>query len=140
MKIRMIDRRWRCSGAFLLAALPLLTVVGPSEADPAAGLAGSWAGGGWVAFAGGNKEKARCHAHYAGSGGSYTVSATCATVSGKATQTANVHKVSGSSYKGSFFNSDYNVRGTIRVIVHGETQSVSLAGDGASAQLSLSRR
>ncbi|MFA5900764.1 MAG: hypothetical protein WC829_16815 [Hyphomicrobium sp.] len=140
MNITNIRRVARRSGMLALAALPVIAMVGPSEAEPAAGLAGSWSGSGWVSFSNGNKERARCRAHYSGSGGSYTVSATCATASGKATQTARVYKVGGSSYKGSFFNSDYNVRGTIRVNVHGKSQSVSLSGDGASAQLSLSRR
>lgn len=128
------------SGMLVLAAFPLAAIVGPSEAETAQGLTGSWSGGGWVSFANGNKEKARCRASYSGGGGSYTVSATCATASGKASQTAKVYKVSGTSYKGSFFNSEYNVRGTIRVNVHGKSQSVSLSGDGTSAQLNLSRR
>ena len=140
MNIELINRLARHAGMLAVAALPVLVVVGPSEAEPMAGLAGSWSGGGWVSFSNGNKERARCHAHYSGGGGSYTVSATCATASGKASQTAHLYKVSGDSYKGSFFNSDYNVRGTIRVNVHGNSQSVSLAGDGASAQLNLSRR
>jgi hypothetical protein len=140
MKIAKINTFARRSGLFAVAALPVLAFVGPSEAEPAASLSGSWSGGGWVSFSNGNKEKARCHAQYSGSGGSYSVTATCATASGKASQTAKVYKVGGSSYKGSFFNSDFNVRGSIRVNVHGNSQSVSLSGDGASAQLSLSRR
>ena len=55
-------------------------------------------------------------------------------------RSATVYKTGGNSYKGSFVNSQYNVRGSIRVVVHGKSQSVSLSGDGASAQLSLSRR
>lgn len=93
-----------------------------------------------MSFASGSKEKARCHAQYTGGGGSYNVSATCATSSGKASQTATIYKVTGSAYRGSFVNSEYNVHGSIRVVVHGNSQSVSLSGDGASAQLSLSRR
>jgi hypothetical protein len=139
MKTQMINRLARSAGILSLAVLPVVGVIGPSEAEPG-GLAGSWSGGGWVSFASGSKEKARCHARYTGGGGSYTVSATCATASGKASQTATVYKVTGSRYRGSFFNSEYNVRGTIRVVLHGKSQSVSLSGDGASAQLSLSRR
>lgn len=140
MNIETVYRVARRSGLLTLAALPVLAVVGPSEAEPAASLAGSWSGSGWVSFSNGNKEKARCRASYSGSGGAYTITATCATASGKASQTAKVYKVSGTSYKGSFFNSEYNVRGSIRVNVSGNSQSVSLSGDGASAQLSLSRR
>jgi hypothetical protein len=139
MNMQIFHSLARRAGMLSLAALPVIGIVGPSEAEPG-GLAGSWSGGGWVSFASGSKEKARCHARYTGGGDTYTLSATCATASGKASQTATVYKVSGSRYRGSFVNSQYNVRGSIRVVVHGKSQSVSLSGDGASAQLSLSRR
>jgi hypothetical protein len=115
------------------------TIAAPSVAD--AGLSGSWSGGGWVSFSTGTKEKARCRATYSRAGKkSYTVHATCATSSGKASQTATVYQVTASRYRGSFFNADYNVRGVIRVVVSGGSQKISLAGDGASASLSLTRR
>jgi hypothetical protein len=139
MNMQILHNLARRAGMLSLAALPVIGIVGPSEAEPG-GLAGSWSGGGWVSFASGSKEKARCHARYTGGGDTYTLSATCATASGKASQTATVYKVSGSRYRGSFVNSQYNIRGSIRVVVHGKSQSVSLSGDGASAQLSLSRR
>jgi hypothetical protein len=140
MNMQILNRLARRAGMLSLAALPVAGFIGPSAAEPAVSLAGSWSGGGWVSFASGSKEKARCHAHYSGGGDTYTVSATCATASGKASQTATVYKVSGGRYRGSFVNSQYNVRGSIRVVVHGKSQSVSLSGDGASAQLNLSRR
>jgi len=139
MNMQLFHCLARRAGMLSLAALPVIGIVGPSEAEPG-GLAGSWSGGGWVSFASGSKEKARCHAHYSGGGGSYTVTATCATASGKASQTATVYKVSGTAYRGSFVNSQYNIHGSIRVVVHGKSQSVSLSGDGTAAQLSLSRR
>ena len=139
MNTQIFHRLARHAAMLSIAALPVLGFVGPSTAEPG-GLTGSWSGGGWVSFSSGAKEKARCHARYSGSGGSYSVTATCATASGKASQTATVYKTGGNSYKGSFVNSQYNIRGSIRVVVHGKSQSVSLSGDGASAQLSLSRR
>jgi hypothetical protein len=139
MNMQIFNRLARSAAILSIAALPVVGFIGPSEAEPG-GLSGSWSGGGWVSFASGSKERARCHARYSGGGGSYTVSATCATASGKASQTATVYKVGGSSYKGSFVNSEYNVRGSIRVVVRGNSQSVSLSGDGTSAQLNLSRR
>jgi hypothetical protein len=136
----MPRRRWAQLFALVpLAALASMGAVVPSAADP--GLAGSWSGGGWVSFSTGNKEKARCRATYSkASSKSYTLIATCATSSGKASQTATVYQVSGGRYRGSFYNTEYNVRGTIRVVVSGSSQQVSLAGDGASASLSLTRR
>jgi len=119
----------------LAASAPII----PIHAAPAS-LAGSWSGGGWVSFASGKKERARCHAHYGRqSETSYTLSATCATASGKASQAATLHKVGASSYSGGFHNSEYNVSGSIYVAVHGNSQSVRLSGSGASASLSLSR-
>jgi hypothetical protein len=123
-----------------LAALLVSVSFVPGEADPG-GLAGSWSGGGWVSFSSGTKEKARCRARYSRtSATSYSVHATCATKSGKATQTATVYKVTNSRYRGSFYNTEYNVRGTIRVVVSGSSQDVSLSGEGASASLHLSKR
>jgi hypothetical protein len=133
---------------FALIPLAALTIAaccyaGSSKADPGAGsgLSGSWSGGGWVMFSTGNREKASCRASYRQQGGdSYSLQATCATSSGKASQTATVYKVSANRYRGSFYNSDYNVRGTIRVAVNGSSQSVDLSGEGASASLSLHKR
>jgi len=134
------SRRWVRRLAFLpITALAITGAVAKTTPDSGS-LAGSWSGGGWVSFSTGNKERARCHANYSRAGGdSYSLSATCATGSGKASQTATVYKVSEGRYRGSFFNSDFNVHGTIRVAVHGSTQDVGLSGDGASAALSLSR-
>jgi hypothetical protein len=129
-------RKWaRRSALVPLALLTIAGAIGPSTAHIPL-----QERGGWVSCASGAKERARCHARYSGSGGTYELSATCATSSGKASQTATVYKVTSSAYRGSFYNSDYNVHGTIRVVVHGSSQSVSLSGDGASASLSLSRR
>jgi hypothetical protein len=138
----LAPRKWMQRFALVpLAVLVTSGAVAPSVADPGRSLAGSWSGGGWVSFSTGTKEKARCRATYSRAGkNSYNLHATCATSSGKASQTATVHQVTASRYRGSFYNSDYNVRGTIRVVVSGSSQKVSLSGDGASASLSLRRR
>ncbi len=143
----MFTQNFRSSGSILrIAAVTMLvaSVTANSvsgKSDPGASLAGSWSGGGWVSFASGNKEKARCHAHYSRAGGSsYELSATCATTSGKASQTAIVHQAGANSFSGSFHNAEYNVSGTIHIALHGNSQSVTLHGDSASGSLVLSRR
>jgi hypothetical protein len=111
----------------------------PSAAQPA-GLEGSWSGGGVVSFASGGRERARCRARYSRrSNTTYALTATCATPSGRATQTASVRNVGGNSYQGSFYNSEYNVSGSIHVVVRGNSQSVQLTSDAGSASLQLSR-
>jgi hypothetical protein len=105
-----------------------------------AGLEGSWRGGGSVAFGSGQRERAQCRAQYRRSSAtSYTLTATCATASGRATQTAVVRQVGGNSYQGTFHNSEYNVSGTIFVTVAGNWQSVRLTGEAGSASLELRR-
>ena len=64
--------------------LGLLLITGLAASDrvlaQSAALEGSWRGGGSVAFASGQRERADCRAHYQrASGTSYTVTATCAT-------------------------------------------------------------
>ena len=143
----MFTQKFRSSGSVLrIAAVTTLVAWGTanpvsSKSDSGASLAGSWSGGGWVSFASGKKERARCHAHYSRAGGSsYELSATCATASGKASQTAIVHQTGANSFSGSFHNAEYNVSGTIHIALHGNSQSVTLHGDSASGSLVLSRR
>jgi len=124
-------------------ATPLL-FAGPAAPDLAigqtAGLEGSWRGGGSVAFGSGQRERAQCRAQYRRSSAtSYTLTATCATASGRATQTATVRRVGGNSYQGTFHNSEYDVSGTIFITVAGNRQSVRLTGDAGSASLELHR-
>ena len=115
----------------------------PAKAAPAKeerGLEGSWSGGGSVSFATGSREQARCRAHYSrASKNSYRLNATCATASGKAAQTATVHKVGENKYSGNFHNPDYDISGTISVIVNGNSQSVRLTSSSGWAVIRLSR-
>jgi hypothetical protein len=153
------DTRCRSSMARWLAiamvgSLGIYGLAGPSRAQAPAkaapakeppakevrGLEGSWSGSGSVSFATGGKEQARCRAHYRrASKDSYRVQATCATPSGKADQTATVHKVGENRYQGNFHNSDYDITGVIIVVVNGNSQSVRLTSSGGSAHFKLSR-
>jgi hypothetical protein len=106
----------------------------------AADLTGSWRGGGSVTLALGATEQARCRALFRRAGeNSYTVDATCATPSGRAAQTATVHRVSENRYTGSFYNSEYSISGTIHIVVRGGAQTVRLVSDSASAVINLTR-
>jgi hypothetical protein len=110
------------------------------EAKEGRGLEGSWSGGGSVQFATGGAEQARCKAHYSrASKDSYRLRATCATPSGKANQTATVHKVGENRYRGNFHNPDYDITGTIFVVVSGNSQNVRLTSSSGSAIFRLSR-
>ena len=125
--------------AALAAFVGALRTAGPSLAQPAS-LEGSWSGGGVVSLASGARERARCRAHYSRrSSTTYALTATCAMPSGRATQNASVRQVGGNSYQGSFYNSEYNVSGTIHVVVRGNSQSVHLSSGAGSASLQLGR-
>jgi hypothetical protein len=113
----------------------------PAKAAPAeVGLEGSWSGGGSVVFAGGSREKARCRAYYQrASKDRYRLQATCATASGKANQVAVVRRVGDNKYSGTFHNPDFDISGTIFVIVNGNKQNVRLTSSSGWALLHLSR-
>jgi hypothetical protein len=134
-----LEGRRRNGSTALAAALLIggLTFGGPAMAQS---LEGSWSGGGSVAFASGQQERAKCNAHYRrASGNAYVVTATCATPSGRATQTATLRQVGGNTYRGQFHNSEFNVSGTISVTVGGNRQSVRLMSGSGSASLELRR-
>jgi hypothetical protein len=127
------------AGALVGSVILLGGLVAPAQAQ-SGGLDGSWRGGGSVAFGGGGSERAQCRAQFRrSSASSYTVTATCATASGRATQTATVRRVGGNSYQGTFHNSEYNTSGTIFITVAGNRQSVRLTGEAGSASLELRR-
>jgi len=144
---RRSSPRWVGKGAAfaLVAALGFVGLPHAGNAQTGkktsvAGLEGSWSGGGSVTFASGAREQARCRAHYRRAGtSSYTVSATCATASGRAAQTATVRQVGENRYSGSFYNSEYSISGVMHVVVRGAIQTVRLLSDSGSAVINLSR-
>ena len=121
------------------AALPLSLLATPQARSESATLAGNWIGNGIVAYATGERERARCQASYSGGSSTISVNATCATPSGSISQFARLRKTGANSYAGTFFNTQYNTSGSIHVVVHGNTQSVSIASGSGSASLSLRR-
>lgn len=128
---------------FATLALIGLPHTGNAQATKKASVAsleGSWSGGGSVSFASGAKEQARCRAHYRSAGtSSYTMNATCATASGRASQIATVRQVGENRYSGSFYNSEYSISGVIHIVVRGASQTVRLLSESGSAVINLSR-
>lgn len=129
--------------AVALAAAAVLFALMPGQATAERGrrsLAGSWSGGGWVSFAGRPRERARCRVRYVpASRERFRLSATCATESGRVSQTATVRKSGAHSYAGSFYNSEYDVSGSIYITVRGNRQRATLRSSSGSAVLTLYR-
>jgi hypothetical protein len=127
-------------GALVLLVLPQMGNAQSPKKPAGAGLEGSWSGGGTVSFASGSRERASCRAHYRRAGtNSYSVSATCATASARAAQTATIRQVGANTYSGSFYNSEYSISGVMHVVVHGGSQTVRLNSDSGSAVINLTR-
>ncbi len=132
----------RKSGKYwaLVATLPIVSLLSIAEAKCEPGtLAGTWIGGGTVAYPSGTRERARCQANYSGGSSAVSLSATCATPSGSISQNARLHKTGANSYAGTFFNTEFNTSGNIHVTVHGNTQTVSISSGSGSASLTLKR-
>ena len=140
---RLFSRHRRfvlCVGALALIALSDISSAQSPKKAVNSSLEGSWSGGGTVTFASGAREQARCRAHYRRAGRSgYTVNATCATASGRASQTATLRQVGENRFSGGFYNSEYAISGVMYVVVRGSSQSVRLSSSSGSAALNLSR-
>ncbi|MGE0022094.1 MAG: hypothetical protein AB7S70_00495 [Hyphomicrobium sp.] len=124
---------------FLSLSLGAVLVASGAANATSADLSGSWKGGGTVTFSGGATERARCRATFSPSGKSaYDVSATCATQSGTVSQTAFI-RGSGSTYRGTFYNPEFDASGKIQISVSGRSQTVRLTSSKGSAVIKLSR-
>ena len=130
-------------GMALLGLPDTVRAQSQAKAQPAQGatLEGSWSGGGTVTFfSSGGSEQARCRARYSrASGGTFSLNATCATASARATQTATLRKIGDNTYRGSFYNSEYDVTGTIYVVLRGDSQSVTLTSAQGGGKFNLNR-
>jgi hypothetical protein len=103
-------------------------------------LTGLWNGGGTVIYASGDRERAKCRAHYTPQGDTRVILvATCATPSGNVTQTAKLRKTAAGHYTGTFINEQFSVSGTIHVIVNGSSQIVRLVSSSGTALLTLAQ-
>ena len=123
----------------LLFGVALLAMSDPTEAEPTA-LEGSWRGVGTLTLTWSAKQSARCLADYKRtSETSYTLRAVCNTASTRVAQTATLYLVGENRYRGTFHNKDYNISGTIHLVVRSSKQSVVLRSDVASASFTLSR-
>jgi hypothetical protein len=123
----------------LLAALFLLAGAAPGRCQ-GVNLEGTWSGGGTVTFASGDRERAHCRAHYRHrSNEGYVVTTVCATASARAEQTATLRKIGENKYRGSFYNTEYGVSGTVYVTVRGNTQIVRLTSSAGWASFTFTR-
>jgi len=128
-------------GAALALAGALGVGVVSSGPASAQSLVGSWAGGGMIIYPSGEKERARCRATFRmAGGGDFSMRAVCATASARVVQNAALSRLTGSTYMGEFYNTEYGISGSIRIRVHGSNRlSASMKGGGGSAHFSLNR-
>jgi hypothetical protein len=140
MKITQTSRSMLKAVAVAAVFLVFGSNAGSAKAEPDA-LAGAWTGTGYVTFASGNRERAHCRVHYRPeSASTYRAVGTCATASGQVTQTATIRRVSPNAYAGTFHNPEYDVTGSIELIVRSAaSQLLRLRADGGSADIILSR-
>lgn len=123
----------------LLLAVP--TVFLQATSSVAASLQGSWSGRGFVKPKAEQRERVRCRVSYTRlSRKVFAVSARCASASATLRQTGTVLMVRSNVYVGDFYNSQFDVRGRIRVTVSGAKQTVRLSSRDATGQLSLRKR
>jgi hypothetical protein len=123
-----------------IAFAACILVASPPTVAQQASLEGSWSGGGTIVLPSGDRERAQCRATFRRSGGgSFGMNAVCATSSARVAQTAELARVSGNRFSGSFYNAEYSISGSIVITVQGNRLSASLNGGGGSAYFNLGR-
>jgi hypothetical protein len=115
-------------------------VGGATRPAAAQSIVGSWSGGGLIIFPSGEKERARCRATFRQTGGGgVMMNGVCATASARVSQSASLSRLTATTYSGEFFNTEYNIAGSIRVRIQGNRLNASLSGGGATAEFVLGR-
>lgn len=114
---------------------------GYANSAEAGSLAGVWSGGGFVTPKDGKKERIRCRVTYTQETAKvYRVSADCATSELKVYQSGNILEVGKGRFAGDFYNSQWDVNGKVRVVVSGNSQSVTLTSSSGNGSLRLKKR
>lgn len=125
-------------------AFIIIVAIGSFTGVPtshAAGLSGTWAGGGTVKLNTGQVEKVRCRIRYEeGSGRTFVIYANCSHANGTFQQSGRIVKRSSSSYSGSLYSDQYSVSGDINISVNGNRQTLSARSPKGSARIILTKR
>lgn len=133
-----LSRIGSASVAALVGGIGLLGVA--TTPASAQSILGSWSGGGMIVFPSGEKERARCRATFRPTGGGgVSMNGVCATASVRVSQSASLSRLTANTYSGEFFNTEYNIAGSIRIRVHGNRLNASLNGGGGTAEFVLGR-
>ncbi len=136
--------KWPFNATLIAIAAIAAASIGNGAAAPAvaqtASLAGSWNGGGRIIFPSGDSERVRCRAAFRQvATRTFSMRAVCATQATRIAQTAQVRRVSASSYTGQFVNRENDISGTIDITVRGKRLMASLSGGGGRAIMTLKK-
>jgi hypothetical protein len=124
-----------------LALLAHLVMLAPAPASAATALAGEWSGEGTVTQTEGATEKVRCRVSYKQESAKvYGVTAQCASTSQMTKQIGELLEVRPGVYTGEFNLTQYDVSGRVRVVVDGETQTVTFKSPRGEGEVILNRR
>lgn len=125
-----------------LALLPLM-LLGFAASAGAQSLSpvGSWRGEGIVRPYSGSPERTPCRGVItkAPGRGAYDGVLRCSTSGGVVTQAGRLRWVGGNTYRGTFYDDNYDVRGSVSAVVRRSTMSVSVVSNKGTGRLSLRR-
>ncbi len=124
-----------------IALVAPLMMLASNTAASAAVLAGEWSGEGTVTQTEGPTEKVRCRVSYKQEAAKvYGVEAQCASTSKKMKQTGELLEVRPGVFTGSFNLPQYDVSGRVRVVIEGESQTVTFKSPRGEGEVTLTRR
>jgi hypothetical protein len=129
----------RHSFVVFLAAFALGAVLTCAQAAPST-LAGWWSGSGIAQYRR-RTYPVQCRVRFSPSAGDYvSVTAICTQGNTRYEETGRVVRSHGNSYSGSVYDTQFNERGSVFLIVRGNRLSVTVNSPRGQARLTLSRR
>jgi hypothetical protein len=126
--------------ALAAAFVALACSAAPAAADPGSPV-GAWHGSGIIRPVTGAPERAACHASVtkAPARNAYDATIHCNTSLGVISQSARMVRTSGNRYRGTFYNAQYDARGTVSSILAGNRQTVTMLSNKGSGSIVLKR-
>ncbi|MEM7399586.1 MAG: hypothetical protein AAGF48_09070 [Pseudomonadota bacterium] len=129
--------RRSCALWFVLALT--VAMISPLAAEPTA-LQGTWKGSGTMQAMDNPPQKLNCRINYKRETDTiFKLAAKCATISTSINQTGQLLRVNPGVYVGEFHVASYDISGRVRVVIEGNTQTMSFKSSRANGTVTLTK-
>lgn len=124
---------------FSLCAVLVLATISPLQAEPAP-LEGTWSGSGTMQALDQPPQKLTCRVTYkAETEKVFKLAAKCVTISTAVNQTGQLLKINPGLYVGEFHVASFDISGRVRIVIDGNSQTMSFKSSRANGVVTLTK-